>query len=91
MISLTSAALPDNSSERSRPAGLMRCPYRLSKTYFANDWRRENPTPALQRSSANKLVRLTTSGIISVAPMRSFGKSRPQRRCKMRLNSSGLC
>ena len=34
---------------------------------------------ALQRSSANKLVRLTTSGIVSVAPMRSFGKSCPQR------------
>ena len=44
---------------------------------FASVWRRGKARLPPQRSSGNKRVRLTTSGIVSVAPTRSFGKSSP--------------
>ena len=55
------------------------CLYLPNRRRFASVWRRAKARLPPQRSSGTKLVRLTTSGIVSVAPTRSFAKSRPQR------------
>ena len=79
-MSLTSAALPDNSTEPSRPHRLMRMPLSPEQEIRCERLEKGEPDPraaALIRQQARE--DRSTSGIVSVAPMRSFGKSRPQR------------